>query len=448
MSAPRDARALALSVLLEVDHKGAYANLALPEALANFSGQERDKALATEIVYGSLRRQGELDAVLAEVSSRRLEEIDQVVLSILRISVYQLLFLRIPDHAAVDQGVRLTKDQGFFQAAGFVNALLRRIVAKPVTHWHDVISKAANVYHSHPRWIADELQQAWNQQDGGGEFSEVLQAHNESPLVTLACLPGLSEPVTGDQRTPWSPVGVVLERGNPLGDPRIAQGLARVQDEGSQLAALLLSRFRPFRPGETVLDMCAGPGGKTALIGADAAVAGASVVAVEKVPHRARLVGKSVEGLTQAHPGVVEVSVADATTVTGVFDRILLDAPCSGLGALRRRPEARWTKHPDQLKDLVALQKQLLTHAVSLLAPGGVLAYVTCSPVLQETTEVVEAVLQTSPDITMIDTPEVLNRIARVSVPRTRRGQAVQLWTHLHGTDAMFIQLLTKRSTR
>jgi 16S rRNA (cytosine967-C5)-methyltransferase len=446
MSAPRDARALALSVLLEVHQKGAYANLALPEALAKFSGQERDKALATEIVYGSLRRQGELDVVLAEVSHRGLDEMDPVILSILRISVYQLLFLRIPDHAAVDQGVRLAKDQGFFQAAGFVNALLRRIVAKPVTHWHDVISQAPDIDHSHPRWIAHELEEAWNQQDDRGEFSEVLKAHNESPLVTLACLPGLSEPGPKDHRTPWSPVGVVLERGNPLGDPRVAQGLARVQDEGSQLAALLLSRYKPFRKGETVLDMCAGPGGKTALIGADAALAGATVVAVEKVPHRARLVGKSVEALTQAHPGVVEVSVADATSVTGVFDRILLDAPCSGLGALRRRPEARWTKSPEQLDDLVALQKALLTHAVSLLAPGGVLAYVTCSPVLQETTEVVEAVLAATPDITPIDTPEALDALARVVVPRTRRGKAVQLWTHLHGTDAMFIQLLTKTS--
>ena len=445
MSVPRDARTLALSVLLEVHQKGAYANLALPQALANFSGQERDKALATEIVYGSLRRQGELDVVLTEVSNRSLDEMDPVILSVLRISVYQLLFLRIPDHAAVDQGVRLAKDQGFFHAAGFVNALLRRIVAKPVTHWHEVISQNSDIELSHPRWIAHELREAWNQQEGGGDFSEVLNAHNESPLVTLACLPGLSEPGPHDHSTPWSPVGVVLERGNPLGDPRVAQGLARVQDEGSQLAALLLSRYRPFREGETVLDMCAGPGGKTALIGADASLAGATVVAVEKVPHRARLVGNSVESLTRAHPGVVEVSIADATHVTGVYDRILLDAPCSGLGALRRRPEARWTKRPEQLTELVALQTKLLTHAVSLLAPGGVVAYVTCSPVLQETSAVVEAVLTVSPDIAPIDTPEVLDAIARVPVPRTRRGSAVQLWTHVHGTDAMFVQLLTKK---
>lgn len=444
MSAPRDARALALSVLLDVSQNGAYANLVLPEALGAFKGQERDKGLATEIVYGSLRRQGELDVVVAAVSKRGLKEIDPVVLEILRLSVYQVLFLRVPDHAAVDQAVRLTKDQGLHQAAGFVNALLRRVVAVPVAQWHDVISASADIEQSHPRWIAHELREAWNLQEQAGDLSDVLSAHNESPLVTLACLPGLSEPEPSDHRTPWSPVGIVVASGNPSLDTRVATSVARVQDEGSQLAALLLSRFRPLTAGELVLDMCAGPGGKTALIGADAALAGASVLAVEKVPHRGRLVTKTVEGLEKAHPGVVEVSVGDATDITGTYDRILLDAPCSGLGALRRRPEARWRKHPEQLGELVALQKKLLTHAVSLLAPGGVLAYVTCSPVLQETTEVVASVLDTTPNITTIDTPEVLDRIARVPVPGTRRGQAVQLWTHLHGTDAMFIQLVTK----
>lgn len=444
MSAPRDARSLALHVILEVTEQDAYANLVLPKALAAFRGDTRDKALATEIVYGSLRRMGELDVVLGVVSHRALGDLDPLVLAILRLSVYQIVFLRVPDHAAVDQGVRLAKDNSFPQAAGFINATLRAVVGQPAAHWLATIEKAVHLRQSHPRWISDELEKAWALQEAAGDFDTVLLAHNESPQVTLVCLPGLSEPVESDQRTQWSPLGVGVPAGNPLADPRLRTGLARVQDEGSQLAALLLSRCEPLREGDVIADICAGPGGKTAVLGAEAAIAGATVHAYEKVPHRAALVEDSIRGVEAKHPGVVHVRVADAVTLTGEFDRILLDAPCTGLGALRRRPEARWRKQPEQQAELVALQTRLLTQCLSLLTPGGFLAYVTCSPVVAETSEVVRAVLAQTDGVEMVDTPDVLDRVSRVVVPGSRRGQAVQLWTHLHGTDAMFIQLLRR----
>jgi len=447
MSGQTDPRNQALSVLNEVLEGGAYANLAVAKALDKFSGAERDKGLVTELVYGSLRRLGELDAVLAQVSHRPLGDIDPVARNILRLSVYQVLFLRVPDHAAVDQGVRLAKHNGVWKASGFINATLRAVVSKPVSHWQEVIAATQDIEDSHPVWIARELESAWMAQEGASDFSGVLTAHNERPRVTLACLPGASEPLPNDTKTLWSPLGVVLAGGNPLADDRVAKGTARVQDEGSQLAALLLSRITPLTGSDLIADMCAGPGGKTAVLGAEAAVVGATVQAFEKVAHRAALVTDSVRAVNNAHPGTVTVTVADATTVTGQFDRILLDAPCTGLGALRRRPEARWRKHPEHLAELVALQKKLLAQAVSLLKPGGVIAYVTCSPVLSETTEVIEDALMRFPDLHTMDTPPVLDSIARTPVPHTRRGQAVQLWSHLHGTDSMFIQLLTVKSS-
>lgn len=447
MSVARDARGLALAVIVEVTQREAYANIVLPKALAAFPGSARDKALATELVYGSLRRLGELDVVLGVVSHRRLEEIDPTVLGILRLSVYQIVFLRIPNHAAVDQGVRLAKDNGFHQAAGFVNATLRSVVAQSLDHWLQEIAGARHLRQSHPQWIASELAQAWALQGVPGEFDDVLAAHNESPQVTLVCLPGLSEPGPDDVQTPWSPLGVVVSGGDPLADTRLKAGSARVQDEGSQLAALLLSRCEPLKAGDTIADLCAGPGGKTAVLGAEAIRAGAKVFAFEKLPHRAALVVNSVRALEASHPGAVTVTVADATSLGGVFDRILLDVPCTGLGALRRRPEARWRKQLESVAELVALQEMLLTHALSLLAPGGILAYVTCSPVVAETTGVLSAVLSTVSGIETMDTPDVLDRVANTAVPGSRRGTAVSLWTHLHGTDAMFIQLLRKRSS-
>jgi 16S rRNA (cytosine967-C5)-methyltransferase len=190
--------------------------------------------------------------------------------------------------------------------------------------------------------------------------------------------------------------------------------------------------------------MCAGPGGKTAVLGAAALAHGAHVTAIETVPHRVRLVEDSVRALLERDSRVVKVLEGDSRVISGEFTRILLDAPCSGLGALRRRPEARWRKQPESLVELTALQSELLRAGLGALAPGGVLAYVTCSPVVAETTAIIEQALRSHPEISAIDTAAVLDGATKSPIPRSSRGSAVQLWTHRHGTDAMFIQLLQK----
>jgi 16S rRNA (cytosine967-C5)-methyltransferase len=404
----------------------------------------RDRGFVTELVYGSLRRQGELDTVIAHVAKRPTTDIDQEVLEVLRLGAYQLLFLRVPGHAAVDESVNFAKSHGLSRASGFINGILRSVTREPVEHWLGVIEASETSEHSHPVWIAREIEKALAESGAVAELGAALEANNEAPMVCLACLPGLSEQGDADEHTRFSPWGVTLPGGDPSLDRRMAEGTARVQDEGSQLAALALIAVGPVVPATRFLDMCAGPGGKTALLAATALHFGGHVTAIEAMPHRVRLVQDSVRAVSRNDPDVVSVREGDSRKIAGEFDRILLDAPCSGLGALRRRPEARWRKRPESLVELTVLQAELLDAGLRALAPGGVLAYVTCSPVVAETTAIIAHALGSHPDIVAIDTAGVLDAAAKTPVPHSARGTAVQLWTHRHGTDAMFIQLLTK----
>jgi 16S rRNA (cytosine967-C5)-methyltransferase len=449
MSPKPNPRRLALETLLMVHQDGAYANLIVPRLLRESGLDVRDKSFVTELAYGALRREGELDVVIETVALRSISEIDNPTLDVLRLGVYQALFMRVSVHAVVDQSVRLAKAVGATRSAGFINAVLRSVTQSATGHWLDIIALGNQTIQAHPPWIAHEIESALHQCEGDPDVHAALEANNLAPTVTMVLLPGFQTFQKGDQRTPISDIGCFVPGGDPGLDPRIAGGTARVQDEGSQIAALLLARFKPLGPGEKILDMCAGPGGKTAVLAAYAHLVGATVLAVEKIPHRAELVRNSVRAITQSAPDVVNILVGDSTRELpeGDFDRILLDAPCSGLGALRRRPEARWRKSATDILDLVPLQRALLENAVTHCAPGGVIAYVTCSPVTRETAVVIEECLANHPEIELLDTPAVLEGLLNTAVPGIRRGSAVQLWTHRHGSDAMFIQLLSKRNS-
>ncbi|GLK18576.1 RsmB/NOP family class I SAM-dependent RNA methyltransferase [Herbiconiux flava] len=245
---------------------------------------------------------------------------------------------------------------------------------------------------------------------------------------------------------PLSPLGLVAPTGDPASIPAVRAGTVRVQDEGSQLAALALTRARPITAGERWLDLCAGPGGKTAVLAAEAGLAGATVIANEPIAARAGLVRRAVAALPEP-PVVWE---RDGTRLGREndegFDRILVDAPCTGLGALRRRPEARWRKTPADVAELVALQQQLIDAAVAALKPGGLLAYVTCSPHVAETRGQVQGALRRWPD-TLVQLPaqDVLREITGGAVELGADDPAVQLWPHRNTTDAMFIALFEKR---
>lgn len=461
MSRVSPARRIALEVLAGVRERDAYANLLLPALLDRRRPSPADAALATELAYGTLRLLGRYDAVIARVSGRPVARIDPPVLDALRLGAHQLLALRTPAHAAVDQTVEQVRSTGGRGAAGFANAVLRRVAEHDAAAWtarltdgvEDPLERLA-LATAHPAWIVRELDTALAaMDDGGGDLAPLLDVDDVAPPVGVAALPGLADPAAlvdadGLPLRPHrlSPVGAELDGGDPRRVPGVAAGTVRVQDPGSQLAALALSRARPVRPGERWLDLCAGPGGKAALLAAEAAIGGASLVANEIAPARAGLVGRALTTV----PGGAAVEIGDARRFgdgARRFDRVLLDAPCTGLGALRRRPEARWRKRPEDVPALARLQGELLDAAVAALVPGGLLAYVTCSPVVAETTAVVGAALRRHPAVRPVATTPVLDAISGRGLGdasrAAARGTAAQLWPHRHATDAMFVQLLT-----
>lgn len=445
------ARRIALDVIMAVRDSDAYANLLLPVRLGRAKLSEADAGLATELTYGTLRMQGYYDRVIAIAAGRAVEKIDPPILDVLRLACHQLLSMRVAQHAAVDESVELAKTVGSNSAVGFVNGVLRTITRTDADEWRSrVLAEAATgeerlaLEYSHPLWVTRAFRQVLTAEGREAELEALLAADNVAPRVSLAALPGESSVDELDAHAAeFSPVGAILDGGDPLRLPAVKEGRARVQDEGSQLAALALSRVRPIEQGEQWLDLCAGPGGKAALLAAEAQVGGAVLTANELVPARAELVRKALA----VFPTPPEVWELDGTTVGGLypgaFDRILLDAPCTGLGALRRRPEARWRKQPSDVAGLGNLQAKLLASAIAALKPGGVLAYVTCSPHAAETKSIVASVLRKTEGVERLDTPAVLQSIVREPLDLPEASH-VQLWPHRHGTDAMFIQLLAK----
>lgn len=447
-------RQVAFDVLRAVTDDDAYANLLLPARLRRARLSGADAAFATELTYGTLRRRGHYDRVISRAANREIEAIDPVALDVLRLGAHQLLGMSTLAHAAVGETVELTRRARAARTTGFVNAVLRTISRDDDAVWTerllegvvDVDERLA-IEHAHPVWVVRALRASLDREARSHELESLLIADNVPPTVTLAALPGLAEPPELGEPSLFAPTAVPSGEGDPGAHPLVASGRARVQDEGSQLAALALSRWRPIEPGERWLDLCAGPGGKAALLAAEARLGGARLVANELVPARAGLVRAAL----QAVDPDVEVRTGDGRTIgetdPAAFDRILLDAPCTGLGALRRRPEARWRKTDEDVAPLASLQAELLRGALEALKPGGVLAYVTCSPHVDETTAVVDALLTERPDeVAPLDARAVLARITRtpLDLGELEHG-AAQLWPHRHGTDAMFIQLLTRR---
>ena len=457
-------RTAAADTLEAVATSDAYANLVLPKILRERGITGRDAAFATELVYGTLRLRGRYDAILARCTKGRpLEEVDPPVLDLLRLGAHQLLGMRVPAHAAVSETVALVRARASQGAGGFANAVLRAVAAVDLDTWLERLSTEIDddgarlaAVESHPAWVVRAFSSALR---GGGrpaeELPELLRADNESPAVTLVARPGLVEPAELIEQVAdrldleasagrWAPTAVRLPGGDPAALTAVREARAGVQDEGSQLVALALAHAPVTGEERRWLDLCAGPGGKSALLGAIAAERGVQLVANEIAPHRARLVEQSTAALPA---GTVEVRTGDGRDVAepGGYDRVLVDAPCTGLGALRRRPEARWRRTPQDLPTLTALQRELLDAALQAVRPGGVVAYVTCSPHLAETTAVVTDVLKGREDVTRLDAVAVLGQISEQPVPGLS-GPDVQLWPHLHGTDAMYLALLRRES--
>lgn len=444
------ARSVALDVLVAVERDDAYANLLLPVSIRRAELDARDAQLATELCHGTLRWHGFYDAIANEAGSRSIDTLHVVVRNAIRLGMHQILGMRVTSHAAVNETVAQVKAAKFESAAGYVNAVLRRVSERPRDEWIEILTaqakdniEALGLTTSHPAWIVRALSAALTTDNRSDELLELLEADNAPTPVGLIDL-DLARTSEPDEREParYSPRGFHLIGGGSLGRATEGTGgLVRVQDEGSQLAALALVHAAPLEADELWLDMCAAPGGKAAVLAACASES-TGVVANESNPSRISLLESSLAPWPR-----VSITNRDAREFADEgpqFTRILLDAPCSGLGALRRRPESRWRKTPRDIAELTALQQQLLNAACDALVAGGLVAYVTCSPHIAETRSIVNQVLKKRPDMTELAVSPVLNSFTREPVVVMGHEKSVQLWPHAHQTDAMFIALLQK----
>ena len=425
-------RLLAFEVLAEVGLQGAYSNLILPKALSESILEANDRALATELVYGTLRMQGRHDHFISAASDRSLEQIDPKALIVLRLGTHQLKQMRVPSHAAIYESVELAKKVVGKSTASFVNAILRKIdsldfeqLSKPTQEY----ARLALEY-SHPEWIVSSY---FDSLKNSSDVISLLQANNNPAKPTLIAWPGLAAQgellEAGALAIARSSVAATFD-GNPGDIAAIRERRAGVQDLGSQL--VVEKFYDQFKPNLRWLDLCAGPGGKAAYLSALLKRDGGSLLANEISNERAKLVSQVMQ-----HG---EVNVCDGRSMPdelGKFDRILLDAPCTGIGALRRRPEVRWRRNLQDLKNLTQLQSELLESATRLLSPGGIIAYVTCSSHQAETKFQIRSFLKQHSNFTRIS----------VQDERADIDGDLQLWPHRDGTDAMFLSLLRSQES-
>jgi 16S rRNA (cytosine967-C5)-methyltransferase len=399
---------------------------------------DRDRSLVTELLYGTIRMQGKHDWVLSQISDRPWSEVDTGIVDICRLGVHQIHEMRIPDHAAVAATVEVARKRIGESKASFVNALLRSVTRKSIDDWFSPLEEIVDpverlaIRYSHPEWIVSayyDLLKSWD------EVELALKINNEAATPTLVSWPGYSTQQDlieiGGEPTDFSPYGVHW-KGNPGALDLIKARKIGVQDEGSQLVAEV---FAKAADGSSWLDLCAGPGGKAALLSSIAKQRSIKFTANEISAARAELVSQVVHG--------DRVLVLDGRTISSLpekFDAILIDAPCTGLGALRRRPEVRWRRTLQDLRALTQLQRELVDSAIEALNPGGVLGYATCSPHLAETSIQIADIKKKHTGLQQVPVDEYLPS----SLHDATRDGAMSLWTHKHGTDAMYLALFRK----
>jgi 16S rRNA (cytosine967-C5)-methyltransferase len=431
-----ESRELALSLLQRIEREQSYANLVLPKALAQSGLSQADRAFTQELLYGAIRWQLSYNAIAAHLS----KTIDPGVAQILTLGLHQLFRMRVPEHAAIHTTVELAKRHAP-RAANFVNALLRKAQRSGLDSLIDEITadlprhEALAIRFSHPAWVVSQYLSALASRGMESELEAMLAAHNEPPAVNLVALDeaAMAELDAADfARGNASPIGF-------LADSRLALALetpgVRVQDQGSQLVTLALLAAAP--EAKRLADVCAGPGGKAALLAAKMPP-DANLDCLEISESRAQLVREAVAN----YPAVV-VTAADARDLPSAqYDAILLDAPCSSLGSVRRKPETRWRKRSDELSGLNKLQSELLASAITALRPGGVVAYITCSPLLTETQAVVAQALERN-SVELMNANRILNSITP-SLELDESRNTAQLYTHRHETDSMFLALIRK----
>ncbi|CAN2198909.1 Sun tRNA and rRNA cytosine-C5-methylases [Candidatus Nanopelagicaceae bacterium] len=438
---PDAPRLLAYDIISEVNQRNGYSNLLLPQALGASSLDERDRGFTTELVYGTIRMQGLYDHIFAQISDRPWGQVDADIVDLARMGAHQIFTMRTPLHAAVSATVDVARKQLGESKGSFVNALMRKASAKTIEEWLEPVSQIRDdverlsIQHSHPEWIVSAY---FDLLKDLSLVEKELISNNTPAQPILVSWPGDSTQedliALGGVATPYSPYGAKLS-GAPGALELVRHRKAGVQDEGSQLVADIFARATS--DAQATLDLCAGPGGKAALLSHIVALSERDFVANEISEPRAKLV-KNVIGKF----GVIVGDGREIATHGRTFDAILADVPCTGLGALRRRPEVRWRRTIKDLAPLLQLQLELSDAAISVLNVGGIFGYATCSPHFAETTGQVKQILKKHPELELIDIDAYLPSNLESAI----RDGALSLWGHKHGTDSMFLALFKKKA--
>jgi len=444
----RTARGVAWHVLERVESDRAWADLVLHAALRETDLERRDRAMATELAYGTLRVRGRLDAALAQVSGRKLEQLESRLLNLLRMGAYQVMFLdNVPHAVACDQTVQLARHGGLDRAAGLVNAVLRKLSEQhpkglryaelaedPLKHLTD--------WGSLPAWLAER----WLQELGPEQAAELAGVCSRPPPRTVRVSPGqdvdaLAERLRG-RRGRYAPMCLTDLRLDPVRDEGFDRGEFTIQDEASQLVPLLVAA----QPGESVLDCCAAPGTKTIQLAQDVGPRG-EVIALELHAARIALIMRSAKRLDLHNVRALERDSSKAFDLQGraYFKRMLVDAPCSGLGTLRRNPDARWHLRPTEIQRCADGALAILGNAARYVEPGGVLVYSVCTFTPEETRGVLQRFLEQQPDFQVDDPKPWLPETAHALIDG---DGAVRTLPHLHGCDGFYAVRLSRREPR
>lgn len=438
---PDAPRLLAYDIISEVSQRDGYSNLLLPQALTDSAMDDRDKAFTTELVYGTLRMQGLYDYIFSQISDRPWDQVDPDIVDLARMGAHQIFTMRTPMHAAVSATVDVARKKLGESKGSFINAMMRKASAKELEQWLEPLSRISDpverlaIEYSHPVWIVS----AYLDLLKDIELVEAeLRSNNTPAKPTLVAWPGASTQQElvdlGATPTKYSQYGARFS-GAPGSLELIRHRKAGVQDEGSQLVAAIFAEVS--KDAEAILDLCAGPGGKAALLSHIAHQRGIEFLANEISEPRAKLVKKVI--------GKFDVIVGDGREIAShgrTFDAILADVPCTGLGALRRRPEVRWRRTVKDLAPLLALQMQLTDAALSVLNQGGIYGYATCSPHYAETTGQVRQILKEHPELEQVDLTPYLSSNLEGAI----RDGALSLWGYRHETDSMFLAIFKKKN--
>ncbi|NDI33468.1 16S rRNA (cytosine(967)-C(5))-methyltransferase RsmB [Chengkuizengella sediminis] len=445
------ARELAMNILTKVDEKKAYSNILLNESLNKFNLERQEAALTTEIVYGTIQRMNTIDYFLNQFVTKKVKKLQPWVRNLLRLSFYQLYYLdRIPDHAVVNEAVNISKRKGHRGISGMVNAVLRNIIRKkeqlelPST---SNIVQHISLKHSHPEWMV----RRWIHQFGEELTEQICEANNGTPHVSVRVntlkqdrdflINEMQQEEIQISPSTISTDGIVVESGGNMAHSSwFKEGKISIQDESSMLVAAVIDP----RPNETILDCCAAPGGKTTHMAEKMKNTGV-IWANDIHPHKEKLIDEQVERL---HLKNIKTSVQDAALLKQKFekhsfDRILLDAPCSGLGVIRRKPDLKWVKSESDVQEITQIQLDILSNIADLVKPGGVLVYSTCTMESSENEHIVKAFLAQNPQFSIDPSIEKLLPQEIYHQIKLEEGMLQVLPNYYH-SDGFFIARLHK----